>query len=200
MRRSLSAQRGLPRKRALRDKQSQRWIDGMQTSARLMTLAARVTVVADREGDIFEMFACRPEGVEFLIRAAQDRMLSEGAGKLFSSLANRPEEDHTIELPARPGQKKRKARIGVRFANVTLRKPKNRTLEPGVAMRQPVCIVEAREIDPPVQESALALEEAGILDTRNTLSDRKIFHDLTQPSGKVFRGYHLDIRRRHEYR
>ena len=121
----------------------------MQTSARLMTLAARVTVVADREGDIFEMFACRPEGVEFLIRAAQDRMLSEGAGKLFSSLANRPEEDHTIELPARPGQKKRKARIGVRFANVTLRKPKNRTLEPGVAMRQPVCIVEAREIDPP---------------------------------------------------
>ena len=27
----------LPRKRALRDKQSQRWIDGMQTSARLMT-------------------------------------------------------------------------------------------------------------------------------------------------------------------
>ena len=70
----------LPRKRALRDKQSQRWIDGMQTSARLMTLAARVTVVADREGDIFEMFACRPEGVEFLIRAAQDRMLSEGAG------------------------------------------------------------------------------------------------------------------------
>ena len=110
----------LPRKRALRDKQSQRWIDGMQTSARLMTLAARVTVVADREGDIFEMFACRPEGVEFLIRAAQDRMLSEGAGKLFSSLANRPEEDHTIKLPARPGQKKRKARIGVRFANVTL--------------------------------------------------------------------------------
>ena len=79
-----------------------------------------MTVVADREGDIFEMFACRPEGVEVLIRAAQDRMLSEGAGKLFSSLANRPEEDHTIELPARPGQKKRKARIGVRFANVTL--------------------------------------------------------------------------------
>ena len=139
----------LPGTRALRDKQSQRWIDGMQTSARLMTLAARVTVVADREGDIFEMFACRPEGVEVLIRAAQDRMLSEGAGKLFSSLANRPQEEHTIGLPARPGQKKRKARIGVRFANVTLRKPKNRTLEPGVAMRQPVCIVEAREIDPP---------------------------------------------------
>ena len=139
----------LPGHRALRDKQSQRWIDGMQTSARLMTLAARVTVVADREGDIFEMFACRPEGVEVLIRAAQDRMLSEGAGKLFSSLANRPQEEHTIGLPARPGQKKRKVRIGVRFANVTLRKPKNRTLEPGVAMRQPVCIVEAREIDPP---------------------------------------------------
>ena len=101
----------LPRKRALRDKQSQRWIDGMQTSARLMTLAARVTVVADREGDIFEMFACRPEGVEFLIRAAQDRMLSEGAGKLFSSLANRGQRK-TIRSNCRPVPDKRNARPG----------------------------------------------------------------------------------------
>lgn len=136
--------------RALCDKESQRWLDGLQASGRLVQAGAvRVTAVCDREGDIYEMFADRPEGVEVLVRAAQDRAVSEGAGRLFSSLAGRPEREHTIDLPARPGQKKRKARIAVRFGAVTLRRPKNRPVAPGVAAQQPVFLVEAREIDPP---------------------------------------------------
>ena len=136
--------------RALCDKESQRWIDGLRASGRLAAAgAARVTAVADREGDIYEMFADRPEGVEVLVRAAQDRAVPEGAGKLFSSLADRPEKEHAIELPARPGQRKREARIAVRFGAVTLQRPKNRPVAPGVAARQPVFLVEAQEIDPP---------------------------------------------------
>ena len=73
-----------PKNRPLRDKQSHRWIESMQASAERLQSAALVTVVTDREGDIFEMFACRPKGVEVLIRAAQDR-LTEGKAKLFSS-------------------------------------------------------------------------------------------------------------------
>ena len=109
----------------------------------------RVTVVADREADIYEMFAARPEGVEVLVRAAQDRAVCEETGRLFSSLADKPESEHAITLPARPGQKQRKARIALRFGAVTLRRPKNRPVAPGVAARQPVFLVEAREIDPP---------------------------------------------------
>ena len=136
--------------RALCDKESQRWIDGMRASGRLVAAGAtRVTVVADREGDMYEMFADRPEGVEVVIRAAQDRVVSQGAGRLFSSLADRPQREHVIDLPARPGQSKRAARIGVRFGRVTLERPKNRPVESGVAAHQPVFLVEAREIDPP---------------------------------------------------
>ena len=136
--------------RALCDKESQRWIDGMWASERLVEAgAARVTVVADREGDIYEMFAERPEGVEVVIRAAQDRSVSQGAGRLFSSLADRPQREHVIALPARPGQRKREARIGVRFGTVTLERPRNRPVESGVAAQKPVFLVEAREIDPP---------------------------------------------------
>ena len=106
--------------RALCDKESQRWLDGLQASGRLVQAGAvRVTAVCDREGDIYEMFA------------------------------GRPEREHMIDLPARPGQKKRKARIAVRFGAVTLRRPKNRPAAPGVAAQQPVFLVEAREIDPP---------------------------------------------------
>ena len=136
--------------RALCDKESRRWLDGMQASGRLAAAGAvRVTAVADREGDIYEMFADRPEGVEVLVRAAQDRAVPEGAGRLFSSLTDRPEREHMIELPARPGQRKRKARIAVRFGAVTLQRPKNRPVAPGVARRQPVFLVEARETHPP---------------------------------------------------
>ena len=102
--------------RAVCGKQSQRWLDGLRASGRLAAAgAARVTAVADREGDIYEMFADRPEGVEVLVRAAQDRAVSQGTGRLFHSLADRPERAHKVALPARPGQSKREARIAVRF-------------------------------------------------------------------------------------
>jgi len=90
----------------------------MLTSATALSTAAAVTVVADREADIFEMFACRPEGVEVLIRASHDRNLVDDTGKLFASLEGTPQQDHTVAVPARPGHKKREARIGVRFGHV----------------------------------------------------------------------------------
>ena len=135
--------------RPLREKESYRWIEGMQTSATALSTAAAVTVAADREADIFEMFACRPEGVEVLIRASHDRNLANDTGKLFPSLDGQSQQEHIVELPARPGHKKREARIGVRFGHVILKRPKNRPVEPSVPDSQPVYLVEAREIDPP---------------------------------------------------
>ena len=136
--------------RAVCGKQSQRWPDGLRASGRLAAAgAARVTAVADREGDIYEMVADRPEGVEVLVRAAQDRAVSQGTGRLFHSLADRPEREHKVVLPARSGQSKREARIAVRFGAVTLQRPKNRPAAPGLPAQQPVFLVEAREIAPP---------------------------------------------------
>ena len=136
--------------RAVCGKQSQRWLDGLRASGRLAAAgAARVTAVADREGDIYEMVADRPEGVEVPVRAAQDRAVSQGTGRLFHSLADRPEREHKVALPARPGQSKREARIAVRFGAVTLQRPKNRPAASGLPAQQPVFLVEAREIAPP---------------------------------------------------
>ncbi len=128
-----------PRNRLLRDKESHRWLEAMQKSATVLDAAAHVTVVADREADIFEMFAGRPDGVDVLIRASHDRRLCDDTGPLFSSLEGRPQPEHTVALPARPGQKKRTARMGVRFACVTLKHPENRPMEPGVPARLPAC-------------------------------------------------------------
>ncbi len=138
-----------PKNRPLRDKESHRWLEAMPTSATVRNAAAHVTVVADREADIFAMFDCCPDGVDVRIRASHDRRLGDDTGPLFSRLEGRPQPEHTVAWPARPGQRKRTARMGVRFACVTLKHPENRPMEPGVPARQAVSIVEAREIDPP---------------------------------------------------
>jgi hypothetical protein len=70
--------RGRRTDRDFADKDSRRWLDGAMSASRLAAAgAACVTVVEDREGDIYEGFALKPAGVEKLVRVAQNRR--EGA-------------------------------------------------------------------------------------------------------------------------
>jgi len=56
----------LCKKRPFAEKESSRWLDATRTAASLVAAgAACVTVVADREGDIYEEFACRPAEPSF---------------------------------------------------------------------------------------------------------------------------------------
>jgi hypothetical protein len=65
--------------RAFVHKESRRWLDGTISAAELLEAgAACVTVVTDREGDVYETFALRPPEVELVIRAQQDRTLADG--------------------------------------------------------------------------------------------------------------------------
>ncbi len=112
--------------RPIEDKESQRWLDGAAAAAQVCAKARRITMVADRESDIFEAFARRPEGVDLLVRAAQDRVLGDG-GRLFARLdALRAAGRMTIEVPAKPGQKARTATLAVRFLAVELQRPRNK--------------------------------------------------------------------------
>jgi hypothetical protein len=112
--------------RPIEDKESRRWLDGAAAAARVCAKARRITMVADRESDIYEAFARRPEGVDLLVRAAQDRALDDG-GRLFARLdAQRAAGRMTIEVPAKPGQKARTATLAVRFLRVELKRPRNK--------------------------------------------------------------------------
>jgi hypothetical protein len=137
--------------RAFDEKQSRRWLNGAEAGADLAAAgAARVTVVADREADIYEMFAHKPEGVELLIRAAQDRALAHGTGRLFAALAEQGEVGRfTVTLPAAPGRKAREAKLAVRFCPVMLKRPASRPAASDLPKATPAFLVEAREIDPP---------------------------------------------------
>lgn len=139
-------------KRPFEEKESRRWLDATRASAKLRAAGARaVTVVGDREGDIYEDFALRPPEVEVLFRAQHNRVLADG-GLLF----DRPQRwrelgRETIELPACPGRRARQAVLALRAGVVTLQRPKRNSAAEAAKLPAEVTVtlVEAREVDPP---------------------------------------------------
>ena len=144
--------------RPFAEKESCRWLDGMARAADLAAAgAAQVTVVADREGDIYEDFACKPAAVEVLIRAGYDRLLADGS-HLFAKAETVAEAGRmTIDLAAAPGRPVRSAVLAVRFCPVEIARPVNhkRSAE-GAALPRSVTLtlVDAREVDPPADAPA----------------------------------------------
>ena len=95
-------ERATRKQRDFADKDSRRWLSGAESASALAEAgAACVTVVEDREGDIYECFAFKPANVEKLVRAAQDRCLADGtllfakadawdeAGRMMVAIARR---------------------------------------------------------------------------------------------------------------
>lgn len=146
-------ERGKRRQKAFEEKDSRRWLSGAQSAGALAEAgAACVTVVEDREGDIYESFAFRPANVEKLVRAAQDRSLAD-ATSLFSKAQSWGEAGRmTVDLPATPGRKARKAALSVSFGKVEIKRPKNRTAADGLPATISVTLVIGRETDPPQGE------------------------------------------------
>lgn len=150
-------ERAIRKERTFEEKDSRRWLDGAESASKLWEAgAACVTVVEDREGDIYECFAFKPANVEKLVRAAQDRLLADQKTHLFAVADQWSEAGQmTVELPAIPGRKARTAVLSVRFGEVEIAKPKNRKCDAG-ARELPktvtVRMVDAREIDPPPGE------------------------------------------------
>src|SRR3981081_2065134 len=54
------------RKRAIEAKDRVRWLRGVERAGELLTGAASVVVVGDRENDIYSCFARRPEGTDLI--------------------------------------------------------------------------------------------------------------------------------------
>jgi hypothetical protein len=139
--------------RHLEDKESLRWITGAETAARIFIKAASITVVADRESDIYEEYARRPANVHLLTRMHHNRCLVDGQ-KLHDQLdAMQPAGDlETVDIPAKPGQPARQAELALRFCKVEIKAP-HRGM-PAAALRRlpPSCMlwaIDIREVGAP---------------------------------------------------
>lgn len=139
----------------IEEKESRRWIDTALRARDALAETTTATVIADREADIYELFARVPDArTDVLVRCQHDRALADG-GRLHAVLAAAPEAGRiAFELEGKPGRRARKVTLSVRFTGVTLRRPAK-----GADPRDPPTLslytVEAREIDPPAGEGPI---------------------------------------------
>jgi hypothetical protein len=142
------------RERQTAEKESQRWLDGMFSAARVLHEAARITVVADRESDIYEEFARRPAHVHLLTRVAQDRTIKtavDESASLFAFSDGLPEQAcFKVTIPAAPGRKERTAQLAFRYAPVEVRKPKSGAA-PDLPATVSLTLLDIREMTTPEQ-------------------------------------------------
>lgn len=137
-------------------KESYRWLKGGAQAKAVLAHASMVTIMDDREGDIYEKWARLPDRhTHLLTRASRNRSLADG-GTLFPTLASLPEAHrYSLKLSAQPGKRSaRKACMSVRFGRICILKPGNCT-DPNAPRQIELYAVEARDLDPPPGEKAI---------------------------------------------
>jgi Transposase DDE domain len=140
----------------IEQKESYRWLKGAGQAKAVLAVAVMVTVIDDREGDIYEKWARLPDArTHLLTRACRDRVLAEG-GKLFATMADFPQAHrYMLDVPVRLGKRSaRQACIAVRFGRVRIRRPGNCS-DPNAPREIELFALEARELDPPAGEKAI---------------------------------------------
>jgi Transposase DDE domain len=134
--------------RAYEDKESLRWLEGAQSASKILApSAARVIMVADREGDIYPLFARKPADIDVIVRGNHDRALADGS-TLFAAPAGWLELGRMAVrvAPRGPGDKGRVATVALKAGLVTIKKPKSSGHKQDPAALT-LGLVEAREID-----------------------------------------------------
>ena len=165
-------------KTPLQDKESQRWLESLSLCQDLASGCPATTLVnvADREGDIYELFAqaldCqKSRPVHLLVRSQHNRRVEGSCGLLWNQLSQQPlAGTMQVKVPRQPGQSARMTTLEIRFGEMTL-------CAPGLKEGQPslkVWAIEAREQHPlkgqprilwrllttlPVQSAAQAMEK-----------------------------------------
>jgi hypothetical protein len=134
--------------RDLSDKESQRWIAAALAAKPLLAKAATVTVLGDRESDIFALYAnAAEERFEVIARSMHDRKLADGIGLYAASEAMAVVDQRAIVLPARAQRAERVAILELRFGAVELARPQTKFLR-HLPESLPLTLVEVRESDP----------------------------------------------------
>jgi hypothetical protein len=141
-------------KRAASARESRRWLSTALASKQVLPAASMVTVIGDRESDIYSAWAQFPEGkFHLLSRSMQDRALVGGGSLDAAVAAFAVASCRSLEVVERAGRPARRAKLELRFGEVTIKRPHrcDPALPDGVSLR----VVEVSELDPPAGQQAL---------------------------------------------
>jgi hypothetical protein len=141
------------RSRATAEKESQRWLATTARASRVLAEANSITVISDRESDIYEHFACRPANTHLIVRACQNRKIKttpeDPNTLLFPFVDGLPEAGRfSVKIPAAPGRKERVTELAVRFSSVELCRPLHGAA-PDLPDTIALMLVDVREVSAP---------------------------------------------------
>jgi hypothetical protein len=137
----------------IEEKESYRWIENVRQATELLGEAQRCVHIADREGDIYELFSSAMEiGTHFLIRICVDRLAGED-GETIAKIMEKVETAglHCVKAKDKDGNDY-EAMLRVRYCRMTLHPPV------GKQSRYPsleVTVIYADEENPPAGRERL---------------------------------------------
>jgi len=145
------------KQRLIEDKESFKWLQGLDASTQDLPRGVRILEVSDRESDVFEYFTHpRPEPVDLLVRASWDRRLVGEAQNLWLTVRNSPVRGKVeVEVGRRPDQPPRMAGCQVYYHRVKVRPPSHRP--PHAPKLEPITLwaVLIEEVHPPAEVEPL---------------------------------------------
>lgn len=142
-------------------KESQKWIWGLQTAEKMFPPSHPLILVQDREADVFAFLAApRRLHTNLLIRACRPRMVTIGTTtnpiKLTDAIDAAPiQGSFEILVPRKAGQKERKATLELRYFEAMAQPPANQL--PGEpTQEQRVWVIHVQEIQSSAEEEPIS--------------------------------------------
>jgi hypothetical protein len=143
------------RQRSTNEKESQRWLAGLQATQAALAQHPQVVSIADSEADIYDLFALpRSENVHLLVRVSRDQRRVEHADKYLRKAmeATAVRGILSVDVPRRGQKQPRQAQLSVRWSTLTIRPPRWRSASLPSLYLQFVLI---QEVEPPSGEAAI---------------------------------------------
>ena len=146
---------GVYREQYIEDKESFRWIKSSYKSKKVLELARSITIIEDREGDIYEQFCLIPDDKTHLVIRSRDNRSLANKERLYDVLASEPLAGiYTIKIESdkRKNKEGRIATVEVRYKRVLIQKPRLK-----ISKKHPnqleLFAVEAKEINGPKKDA-----------------------------------------------
>jgi hypothetical protein len=145
------------RRRPVAEKESQKWLTGLQKVAEALPTGPWVVLVQDREADVFAFLAAsRPAHIELIVRVCQPRRVeveASGEGRprtVLEAARQAPVVGQLrVQVPRKPGQPEREAVLELAASAVVVKAPRRRPADVP-ADSQALWVVRATELAPPV--------------------------------------------------
>ena len=137
--------------RNILNKESKRWLTGLVKAELATPSTTKVVTVADREGDIYDLFALsREPNSELLIRAKHNRRVNHELKFVKEAIRQTPNAGQLkVSVPRQDDKKSRTANLTIRYASFDFPPPINRAKS---FQHQSVTlnVISATEENPPI--------------------------------------------------